>query len=111
MAASIGFAAGWMVLLPDPVPVVAALGTVLPGTFLAPLLTASFLTVERLAPDGESTEAFAWLIACIGVGQAVGTGLASLASTGGPLLVALVPLAGASAALWLLRRFNHLLSA
>ncbi|WP_051966944.1 MFS transporter [Kitasatospora mediocidica] len=111
VAASIGFAAGWMVLLPDPVPAIAALGAVLPGTFLAPLLTASFLTVDRLAPDAESTEAFAWLIACIGVGQAAGTGLASLASTGGPLLVALVPLAGASAALWLLRRFNHLLSA
>ncbi|WP_053650463.1 MFS transporter [Streptomyces sp. XY431] len=111
VAASLGFAAGWMVLLPDPAPAIAALGAVLPGTFLAPLLTASFLTVDRLAPDNESTEAFAWLIACIGVGQAAGTALASLASTGGPLLVALVPLAGASAARWLLRRFNHLLSA
>ncbi|MFB7620044.1 MFS transporter [Kitasatospora sp. NPDC056181] len=107
VAAAIGFAAGWMPLLPDPVPAVAVLGAVLPGTFLAPLLTASFLTVERLAPEGESTEAFAWLIACIGVGQAAGTGLASLADAAGPLLVALVPLAGACAALWLLRRFNH----
>ncbi|MFJ8442847.1 MFS transporter [Kitasatospora griseola] len=109
VAASIGFAAGWMVLLPDPVPAVAVLGVVLPGTFLAPLLTASFLTVERLAPEGESTEAFAWLVACVGAGQAAGTGLASLASAAGPPLVALVPLAGAGATLWLLRRFNHLL--
>ncbi len=106
VVASLGFAAGWMVLLPDPAPAVAVLGAVLPGTFLAPLLTAAFLTVDRLAPDGESTEAFAWLIACIGVGQAAGTGLASFANAAGPLLVALVPLGGACAALWLLRRFN-----
>ncbi|MFJ3791508.1 MFS transporter [Kitasatospora sp. NPDC090091] len=111
VAASIGFAAGWMPLLPDPVPAIAVLGAVLPGTFLAPLLTAAFLTVGRLAPMGESTEAFAWLIACIGVGQAAGTALASLASPAGPLLVALVPLAGACAALWLLRRFDDRFSA
>ncbi|MFJ6382698.1 MFS transporter [Kitasatospora sp. NPDC092039] len=111
VAASVGFAAGWLPLLPDPVPAVAVLGAVLPGTFLAPLLTASFLTVDRLAPYGESTEAFAWLIACIGVGQAAGTALASLAATAGPLLVAAVPLAGAAFALWLLHRFNDRLSA
>ncbi|MFJ4184210.1 MFS transporter [Kitasatospora sp. NPDC089509] len=110
VAASIGFAAGWLPLLPDPAPAVAVLGTVLPGTFLAPLLTAAFLTVDRLAPEGESTEAFAWLIACIGIGQAAGTALASLADPAGPLLVATVPLAGAAFALWLLRRFNDLLS-
>ncbi|WP_181799135.1 MFS transporter [Kitasatospora acidiphila] len=111
VAASLGFAAGWLPLLNDPVPAVAALVAVLPGTFLAPLLTAAFVTVERLAPDGETTEACAWLIASIGVGQAAGTGLASLANSGGPLLVALVPLAGAYAALWLLRRFNDHLRA
>ncbi|MER7702402.1 MFS transporter [Kitasatospora sp. NPDC097605] len=111
VTAATGFAAGWVVLLPDPVPVVAMLGAVLPGSFLAPLLTAAFLTVDRLTPEGESTEAFAWLIACIGVGQAAGTGLSSLASAAGPLLVAVVPLAGACVALWLLRRFNDLLSA
>ncbi|MEU8928059.1 MFS transporter [Kitasatospora sp. NPDC048545] len=111
VAASIGFAAGWLPLLPDPAPAVAVLGAVLPGTFLAPLLTAAFLTVDRLAPYGESTEAFAWLIACIGVGQAAGTALVSLAATAGPLLVAAVPLAGAAFALWLLHRFNDHLSA
>ncbi|MFD8753239.1 hypothetical protein ACFV0O_20025 [Kitasatospora sp. NPDC059577] len=110
VAASVGFAAGWLPLLPAPAPAVAVLGAVLPGTFLAPLLTAAFLTVERLAPEGEATEAFAWLIACIGVGQAAGTALASLADTAGPLLVAAVPLAGAAFALWLLRRFNDRLS-
>ncbi|MET8539892.1 MFS transporter [Kitasatospora sp. NPDC004799] len=110
VAASVGFAAGWLPLLPDPAPAVAVLGAVLPGTFLAPLLTASFLTVDRLAPEGESTEAFAWLIACIGGGQAAGTALASLVAAIGPQLLALVPLAGAGAALWLLHRFNDLLS-
>ncbi|MFE4972857.1 MFS transporter [Kitasatospora sp. NPDC056651] len=108
VAASIGFAAGWLPLLPDPAPAVAVLGAVLPGTFLAPLLTAASLTVDRLAPQGESTEAFAWLIACIGVGQAAGTALASLTTS--PLLVAAVPLAGAAFALWLLHRFNDRLS-
>ncbi|MGW3041209.1 MFS transporter [Kitasatospora sp. NPDC001159] len=111
VAASIGFAAGWLPLLPDPAPAVAVLGAVLPGTFLAPLLTAAFLTVDRLAPEGEATEAFAWLIACIGVGQAAGTALASFADAAGPLLVAAVPLAGAATALWLLHRFNDRLSA
>ncbi|MET8626621.1 MFS transporter [Kitasatospora sp. NPDC004669] len=104
VAASIGFAAGWLPLLPDPAPAVAVLSAVLPGTFLAPLLTAAFLTVDRIAPEGEATEAFAWLIACIGIGQAAGTALASL--TTAPLLVAAVPLAGAAFALWLLHRFN-----
>ncbi|MFF2142204.1 MFS transporter [Kitasatospora sp. NPDC058190] len=111
VAAATGFAAGWLPLLPDPAPAVAVLGAALPGTFLAPLLTAAFLTIDRLAPYGESTEAFAWLIACIGVGQAAGTGLASLADAAGPLLVAAVPLAGAAFALWLMRRFNDRLSA
>ncbi|MFD8321396.1 MFS transporter [Kitasatospora purpeofusca] len=111
VAASIGFAAGWLVLLPDPGPAAVVLGAVLPGSFLAPLLTAAFLTVEGLAPEGESTEAFAWLVACVGIGQAAGTGLASFASAAGPLFVALVPFAGACSALWLLRRFQYLLSA
>ncbi|WP_224274311.1 MFS transporter [Streptomyces sp. LS1784] len=110
VAASIGFAAGWLPLLPDPAPAVAVLGAVLPGSFLAPLLTAAFLTVDHLAPEGEATEAFAWLIACIGVGQATGTALASLSSSVGPQFLAVVPLTGAGAALWLLRRFNDRLS-
>ncbi|MGF1425481.1 MFS transporter [Kitasatospora sp. LaBMicrA B282] len=111
VAASVGFAAGWLPLLSDPLPTVAVVLAALPGVFLAPLLTAAFVTVDRLALKGESTEAFAWLIACIGLGQAAGTGLASLASTTGPLLLAAVPFAGACAALALLRRFTHHLSA
>ncbi|MEV7121195.1 hypothetical protein [Kitasatospora griseola] len=104
--AATGFAAGWLALLPDPGPAVAVLGAVLPGSFLAPLLAAAFLSVERLAPAGESTEAAAWLVASIGIGQAAGTGLSSLAVEASQLPAALVPLAGAGAALWLLQRFN-----
>ncbi|GLW58009.1 MFS transporter [Kitasatospora phosalacinea] len=111
VAAATGFAAGWTALLSDPVPAVALLGVLLPGSFLAPLLAAAFLTVERLAPEDTSTQASAWLVACIGIGQAAGTGLASLAVAAGPLPAALVPLAGAAGALWLLRRFHHLLPA
>ncbi|MFC8718052.1 MFS transporter [Kitasatospora sp. NPDC057198] len=111
VATSVGFAAGWTALLSDPVPAVALLGALLPGSFLAPLLAAAFQSVERLTPEGELAEAFAWLVACIGLGQAAGTALCSLAVAAGPLPAALVPLAGAAAALWLLRRFNHLLPA
>ncbi|RKE22000.1 MFS transporter [Streptomyces sp. TLI_171] len=111
VAAATGFAAGWTALLSDPVPAVALLGALLPGSFLAPLLAAAFQSVERLAPEGELAEASAWLVACIGVGQAAGTALCSLAVAAGPLPAALVPLAGAAAALWLLRRFHHLLPA
>ncbi|WP_157852268.1 hypothetical protein [Kitasatospora sp. NRRL B-11411] len=109
VAASVGFAAGWTALLSDPVPAVALLGALLPGSFLAPLLAAAFQSVERLSPEGELAESSGWLVACVGVGQAAGTALTSLAVAAGPLPAALVPLAGATGALWLLRRFHHLL--
>ncbi len=104
ITAAAGFTAGWLPLLPDPMPAVTVVCAALPGLFLAPLLTSAFLTVDRLAPHGELTEAFAWLIACIGVGGAAGTALASLADTAGPLACAAVPLAGAAAPLALLHR-------
>ncbi|WP_441247368.1 MFS transporter [Kitasatospora sp. McL0602] len=110
LTATTGFALGWLPLLPGPAPAVAVACAALPGLFLAPLLTAGFLTVDALAPEGESTEAFAWLIACIGVGQSVGTALDSLASAAGPLACAAIPLAGATAALTLLHRSRQRLS-
>ncbi|MEV4555740.1 MFS transporter [Kitasatospora sp. NPDC049285] len=110
VTATAGFAIGWLPLLPDPAPAVAVVCAVLPGLFLAPLLTASFVTVNALAPRGETTEAFAWLIAVVGTGQAAGTVLASLAATAGPLACAAVPLAAATTALGLLHRSRHQLT-
>ncbi|MCP2336901.1 MFS transporter [Actinomadura rupiterrae] len=43
------------------------------GVFLAPTLACSFSLVDRLAPTGTVTEAFAWIVAAIGAGSALGS--------------------------------------
>ncbi|WP_149260992.1 MFS transporter [Actinomadura sp. K4S16] len=43
------------------------------GVFLAPVLACSFTLVDRLAPAGTVTEAFAWIVAAIGAGSSVGS--------------------------------------
>jgi hypothetical protein len=106
-AAAGGFAAGWLPLLADPAPAAAVTCAALPGLFLAPLLAAAFTTVDALAPAEESTEASAWLIASIGLGQAAG---AALTSATGPPAVAVIPLTGAVAAVALVHRCRRLLA-
>ncbi|MEY9949578.1 MFS transporter [Kitasatospora sp. GAS1066B] len=97
--ASAGFAAGFLPLL-APLPSAAAVAlAVLPGLFLAPMLTTVFVLLDRLAPLGTATEAAAWMIAVIGIGQAAGTSLAGHLCADGPLAAAAVPaLAAASTA-------------
>ncbi|MFF2041806.1 MFS transporter [Kitasatospora sp. NPDC058170] len=81
-----------------------------PGLYLSPLLANSFILSERLAPPGTATEAAAWMIAVIGVGQALGTALAGRLAEHGTAAVAAVPvLAAALAAAALLAR-NDLLA-
>ncbi|WP_395104437.1 MFS transporter [Actinomadura sp. SCN-SB] len=46
------------------------------GLFLAPMLACSFILVDRLAPSGTVTEAFAWVVAAFSVGSAVGSAAA-----------------------------------
>ncbi|MEW2355910.1 MFS transporter [Spirillospora sp. NPDC029432] len=46
------------------------------GLFLAPMLACSFTLVDRLAPAGTVTEAFAWVVAAFGVGGAIGAAAA-----------------------------------
>ncbi|QKG22228.1 MFS transporter [Actinomadura verrucosospora] len=46
------------------------------GVFLAPVLACSFTLVDRLAPSGTVTEAFAWVVAAIGAGGALGSAVA-----------------------------------
>ncbi|RSN67416.1 MFS transporter [Actinomadura sp. WAC 06369] len=45
----------------------------LSGVFLAPVLACSFSLVDRLAPAGTVTEAFAWVVAAVGAGGALGS--------------------------------------
>ncbi|MDF3292412.1 MFS transporter [Streptomyces sp. RB6PN23] len=88
------FAAAWVPLTADPEPLAATVLTALPGLFLTALITSSFLTVEALAPAGTTTEAYAWLIASVGIGQSAGTALAGLFAAQ-PAIGAALPAAGA----------------
>lgn len=50
----------------------------LSGVFLAPVLACSFTLVDRLAPRGTVTEAFAWVVAAVGAGAALGAAVAGV---------------------------------
>ncbi|MEV0259015.1 hypothetical protein AB0H82_32720 [Streptomyces sp. NPDC050732] len=72
------------------------------------MITSAFLTVDALAPAGTSTEAYAWLIAAVGTGQAAGTALSG-ALTEHPAIGASLPAAGAALTLTvLLAAHRHL---
>ncbi|MGW1194512.1 MFS transporter [Streptomyces sp. NPDC002536] len=92
------FAVGWVPLMTGPGPITATVSTALPGLFLTALITSAFLTVDQLAPSGTTTEAYAWLIASVGVGQAAGTALAGALATH-PFIGSALPAAGAGACL------------
>jgi MFS family permease len=65
-------AAGYLPLVWAPaLPVMTVLAFV-SGLFLAPMLACSFTLVDRLAPSGTVTEAFAWVVAAFNVGAALG---------------------------------------
>ncbi|SBT92168.1 hypothetical protein GA0115233_10415 [Streptomyces sp. DI166] len=91
--AALLFALAWVPLATCPGPIAATALTALPGLFLTALITSAFLTVVALAPADTRTEAYAWLIAAVGTGQAAGTALAGALSTH-PYAAAL-PAAGA----------------
>nr|WP_225847280.1 MFS transporter [Streptomyces sp. HPF1205] len=101
LGACAAFTASWLPLITEPAPVAAVVTVLLPGAFLTPLITSAFLTTETLAPPGMVTEAYAWLIATVGTGQAAGTALAGL-TTAHPLVLAALPALGGTAALALL---------
>ncbi|MEU8797964.1 MFS transporter [Spirillospora sp. NPDC048819] len=66
-------AAGYIPLVLAPgLPVMSLLAFV-SGVFLAPVLACSFALVDRLAPSGTVTEAFAWVVAAVGAGGSVGS--------------------------------------
>ncbi|MFF0740598.1 MFS transporter [Streptomyces sp. NPDC004111] len=89
------FAMAWLPLTFAAGPWAAGAAPVLPGLFLTVTITTAFLAVETLAPAGTLTEAYAWLIAAVGVGQAAGTALAGNLS-GDHALGAALPAAAAA---------------
>ncbi|MGW3009605.1 MFS transporter [Streptomyces sp. NPDC001219] len=95
LAAAALFALAWMPLATDPAPLAATALTALPGVFLTSLITSALLMVEALAPAGTTTEAYAWLIAAVGTGQAAGTALAGLCAEH-PAIGAALPAVGAA---------------
>lgn len=71
-----GMALGYSLLILLPAPPLMAVLMVVTGLFLAPLLTVSFVLVDRLAPAGTVTEAFAWLVTVFTSGTAIGAAVA-----------------------------------
>lgn len=101
---SAAFLAGWLVLLPLLAlhgPYAATAGVALPGAFLTVVVACAYVTTDALTPTGRTSEAYAWLICSIGVGQAAGTALAGRLADHALALAAL-PAAGAAFALTVL---------
>ncbi|MEV7623469.1 MFS transporter [Actinoplanes sp. NPDC089786] len=68
-------AVGYLPLLTVPGVGVMAVLVTISGLALPPLLTAVFLTADRLAPPGTAVEAFAWIMTAFTVGSALGAAL------------------------------------
>ncbi len=68
-------AAGFVPLLAVPGPAVMAVLLAIAGVSLPLVLTAVFLTADRLTPAGTAVEAFAWIITAFTVGSAVGAAI------------------------------------
>nr|WP_060880520.1 MFS transporter [Streptomyces scabiei] len=97
-----GFLIGSLPMLADPAPALAIAAAVLPGLFLAPLLVTAFHALDVLVAKHTLAEASAWLIACLGLGQAAGTALAGLVPSTLPAAPAGVAAGGAALGLLLL---------
>jgi predicted MFS family arabinose efflux permease len=94
------FAAGFvpLLLVPEPGPMAVLLA--ISGISLPPLLTAVFLTADRLTPPGTAVEAFAWIITAFTVGSAAGAALTGpLVSESIRYAFLLAPIAGLLAVL------------
>jgi MFS family permease len=82
---AVALAVGYVPLLLAPRPLWMLPAAVLSGCALPPLLTATFVTVDRIAPAGTAAEAFAWVATAFTSGAAIGaaTNGAILDRTGG----------------------------
>jgi MFS family permease len=80
---AVALTAGFLPLAATPGPVPMAVLLAVSGLALPPLLTAVFLTADRLAPAGTVAEAFAWVATAFAVGSAVGSAVTGpLVATG-----------------------------
>ncbi|MFJ6438639.1 MFS transporter [Streptomyces sp. NPDC091416] len=95
---SAAFLGGWLVLLAVHDPYAATAAVALPGAFLTVVVACAYVTTDALTPTGRTSEAYAWLICSIGVGQAAGTALAGRLADHALALAAL-PASGAAFAL------------
>jgi MFS family permease len=77
-------AAGYLPLVLAPAPPLMLALTVLSGVALPPLLTATFVTVDRVAPSGTAAEAFAWVATAFTSGAAFGAALDGAILDGNP---------------------------
>jgi predicted MFS family arabinose efflux permease len=97
-----GLTAGHLALVPAAGSLV-ALATVLlvAGAAIAPTYASVYAMVDRAAPSGTATEAFAWLATAIAIGASLGAASAgAVADSAGP--AAVFALAGAAGAVALL---------
>ncbi|MET9818207.1 MULTISPECIES: MFS transporter [unclassified Streptomyces] len=96
--ASAAFLAGWLPLATQPAPFAATAAVAVPGALLTVVVACAYVTTDALAPAGRTSEAYAWLILSIGVGQSAGTALAGRLAEQ-TLASAALPAAGAAFAL------------
>ncbi len=89
-------ALGYAPLALTPPPAAMAFLAVLSGLALAPLLTCTFVLVDRLAPAGTATEAFAWVVTAFLVGSSAGSALAGVLVQRSDLRLAFLAGAGSS---------------
>jgi MFS family permease len=76
---------GDLALVPATSPGALAPLLLIAGAAVAPLLGTAYTLVDRVAPDGRQTEAFAWLSTAIGIGLAGGSSVAGvLVDVSGP---------------------------
>jgi predicted MFS family arabinose efflux permease len=110
-AVLVALAAGHLALVPAAGSLV-ALGAVLflAGAAIAPTYAAVYAMVDRAAPAGTVTEAFAWLGTAVAVGAAAGAAAAGMAAdqAGPATALALAGAAGAVAAVTAIARFQTL---
>jgi hypothetical protein len=80
-------------LMPVPGMAAAALAS---GLLLPPLLTCSYVAVDRLAPTGTTSEAFGWIVTAFLVGSSAGAAVAGALVADGRLAAAFVAAAASS---------------
>src|SRR5690242_274521 len=68
-------ACGYLLLVITPAPPLMLLLATVSGVALPPLLTATFVTVDAVAPSGTAAEAFAWVSTAFTSGAAMGAAL------------------------------------